>query len=154
MDNIHPVGSIYITINDTNPSTYFGGTWERLSGGFIYASTATSGTKGESGNGTGVNTGASSGNTGSTALTINQIPAHNHPLQFALNNGTKTTYHYCGVGYSNQTQIFYQDGVPAQSGEVPWGVGNRGGSQGHTHSLNSHIHTIPYIAVYIWKRVS
>ena len=32
---IYPIGSIYISMNETDPSILFGGTWERISGRFL-----------------------------------------------------------------------------------------------------------------------
>ena len=32
-----PIGYVYISVDSTNPSTYFGGTWQRLSKCFLYA---------------------------------------------------------------------------------------------------------------------
>ena len=37
IDDIYPVGSIYMNVNATSPSTLFGGTWERINGGFLVA---------------------------------------------------------------------------------------------------------------------
>lgn len=75
---IYPVGSIYLSWNSTNPSTYFGGTWTQLKGGFLYGFVESPGT----GNGTGTST-------NSHTLTINQIPSHNH-FNFSNTDGFAT----------------------------------------------------------------
>lgn len=82
---IYPVGSIYISINDTNPGTLFGGTWSRISDGFLFCGATGSG-KGTQGNlqGSAKSGGPSTNTSGSTTLTIDQIPAHRHTSQNIL----------------------------------------------------------------------
>jgi hypothetical protein len=50
LDKIHPVGSIYISTNNTSPQSLFGGTWERIKDRFLIAagSTYSAGTTGGS----------------------------------------------------------------------------------------------------------
>lgn len=74
-DEIYPVGSIYMSVNSTDPSTLFGGTWERITGSFLLAATD-NGSSGAS---------QAAGNTGGAAtvtLTAAQsgVPAHAHGL--------------------------------------------------------------------------
>lgn len=38
LDKIYPVGSIYMTMDSSNPSTLFGGTWERIDNKFLLGS--------------------------------------------------------------------------------------------------------------------
>jgi len=141
-ENIFPIGYIYISVLPTNPSVFFGGTWERLSGAYLYATAATSGEKGAV-VGTGKTTGAASGNTGSTTLTVDQIPSHSHTASLGL--GWRT-----GGGDSVAR-------VTANNGDWngwPLTINNTGGGQGHTHTLNNHTHPIANIEVYVWKRVA
>jgi hypothetical protein len=35
VDNLYPVGSIYLSVNDTDPGTFIGGTWEQIGSGRV-----------------------------------------------------------------------------------------------------------------------
>lgn len=70
LDIIYPVGSVYLSWNSTDPKNLFGGTWTRLSGGFLYRCVSSVGTS----NGTGTAT-------NSHTLTIGQIPSHGHKIR-------------------------------------------------------------------------
>ena len=71
LEIIYPIGSCYFSTNSTSPSEFIGGTWEQMTGGVL-------GLVGS----TGV---ASAGeNGGSTKISIDQLPSHDH-----LGNGKK-----------------------------------------------------------------
>lgn len=167
-NKIYPVGSIYMSVQPTNPKTLFGiGTWTQLKSGFIYATSNTSGVTGTSGNGTGTSTGAASGNTGSTALTEAQMPSHYHTVndhshaqRTIGNDGNINPWVSAGSGgsagvYTRQQVAWYNSGKAQVTtyGSAP-NTNSKGSGSGHTHTLNSHTHTVPYISVYIWKRDS
>ena len=65
--NFYPVGSIYLSVVNINPSTYFGGTWEAIEGVFLL----------------GCSSEYVAGTTGGEAkhtLTINEMPSHFHNM--------------------------------------------------------------------------
>ena len=65
LDNVYPVGSIYMSVNSTNPKNLFGGTWEQIQGRFLF----------------GMNSSYPAGSTGGEAthtLTVSEMPAHTH----------------------------------------------------------------------------
>lgn len=66
LDIIYPIGSIYMSVNSTNPNSLFGGTWERIKGRFLLGADDSTYKNG--------NTGGESSHT----LTESEIPAHNH----------------------------------------------------------------------------
>lgn len=156
--DLYPVGSIYLTVSDIYPGDYFGGTWVKVSGGFLYGSVNTAG---DVGNGTGTATNAATGNTGSTTLTVDQIPSHNHQERLYFHG-----YSGFSGGSSGNVYVFnWSSGnciVNQNSSNTSSYTSlcnqpdthNRGGGQGHTHSLNNHTHNIPYIGVWVWKRTA
>ena len=136
---IYPVGSIYISVNSTDPSLLFGGTWVQLEDRFLLGASSTY-LAGSTGGGT--TTGKASGNTGSTTLTVEQIPSHTHTATVNMLGGTGTVANLNTTGGSwNYSKSF---------------LNNTGGGKGHTHTLNNHTHTNmpPYLAVYMWERIS
>lgn len=121
--DIYPVGSIYISVNSTNPGTMFGGTWERIQDTFLLASGSTYG----------------AGTTGGEArhtLTINEMPSHSHNF----NDGRRYYTERAGGNeiLSPQTTSSYN---------FTRTTANTGGGQAHNNMP-------PYLAVYVWKRVS
>ena len=69
VDGIFPIGSIYMSVNETDPKDLFGGTWERIKDTFLLACGDT----------------YANGATGGEAthkLTIEEMPSHNHDVNF------------------------------------------------------------------------
>ena len=90
-NKIYPVGSIYMSINSTDPSELFGGEWEQIKDRFLLAC------------GTTYSNGATGGEATHT-LTTNEMPTHSHSIGkggalYLLNNSATAS------GYSNVTSI-------------------------------------------------
>ena len=171
IDQIYPVGSLYFSVNNTDPGTLFGGVWQRIEDTFLLCagSTYAAGTTGgaasvTSGGSSAANSGGPSTNTsGSTALTTNQIPSHSHEMPSWMWAVSKN-------GNTGNYQVPWQSGKTgnadtynaSKATQTQW-VTNTGSGNGHTHTLSSHTHTIahthtvaimpPYLAIYVWQRV-
>lgn len=65
IDYIYPIGSIYMSVNDVDPSILFGGTWERIKDKFLLCSGDTY-------------TLGSEGGEATHTLTISEMPSHTH----------------------------------------------------------------------------
>ena len=128
--DIYPVGSIYISVNNTNPGTMFGGTWERIQDRFLLASGSTYG----------------AGTTGGEAthtLTINEMPSHTHDIHATIGGGGRINGGYNAPGGSSTYNIPFT--ITNNSNYIV--NRNTGGGQAHNNMP-------PYLAVYVWKRVS
>jgi len=126
IDALYPVGSTYISMNSTMPAVMTTGrTWEAITGDYVLR-TITTGTAGAY---------ASAGDTGSTTLTVSQIPSHTH----ALNYGTGSAANGTGGAYN-----LYLQGGASETTEA------RGGGQGHTHTAGMPKN----VSVYMWKRTA
>lgn len=100
---------------------------------------ATGAWSGTSGSTTPGATGAATGNTGSTTLTVDQMPTHNHNNIYwagSIDRGLTL-----GTGGGTVPTML----ITAYEESLNWGTNirmpDRGGSQGHTHTLNSHTHS-------------
>ena len=147
IDQIYPVGSLYFSVNNTDPGTLFGGVWQRIEDTFLLCagSTYAAGTTG----------GAASVTSGGTALTVAQLPAHTHNGLYWLHpddpawtitlNGGTYGYHLNWDGTGGTTT-----GGGGRN-ESSTRVGNTGSGQAHTHTVST---MPPYLSVYVWKRTA
>lgn len=69
---LYPIGSIYMSIQDTNPSVFFGGTWERIAKGKTLV--------GVDENDTDFNTSSKTGGEKTHTLTVDELPKHTHNI--------------------------------------------------------------------------
>lgn len=132
---LHPVGSVYITYVNTNPGTLLGfGTWVALSDGYL-RNNATSGSGG-------------SLTSGSTALSVSQMPAHNHGGATATGFNVATKSVQVTTGSLNLATVpFYGGDTTALTHSHT--ISSQGGGQGHTHSIEP-----TYTRVYAWRRTA
>lgn len=145
LNKVYPVGAVYISVNDIDPSTLFGGTWERISDGKFLRASGSSNATGSTG---GSNSHTHS--TGNHTLTINEMPSHSHEQ--------------AGVTYIYATEGTYRSKVQSDNSgrqNINNNVNNKsrtlntGGGQAHNHGNTESSNNIPeYIAVSMWKRTA
>lgn len=71
---LYPIGTIYMSIQDTNPSVFFGGTWERIAKGKTLV--------GVDENDTDFNVSSKTGGEKKHKLTVEELPSHTHDVPF------------------------------------------------------------------------
>ena len=154
---IYPVGSIYMSVKNTNPSTYFGGTWVAWGTGRVPV--------GVNANDTNFATVEKTGGASTVTLTTAQIPSHTHAkgtLATASAGGhthdlknQKTSWETSG---GNRVLIDATSGYSAVSNKTTTSAGSHShtisGSTAATGSGSAHNNLQPYITCYMWKRTA
>lgn len=123
IDTIYPVGSIYITLNQTSPSKLFPGTyWKQIKNRFLLSASSTY-------------SALSVGGEATHTLTKNEIPAHQHSIWYPNEGGEQSA----AIGYpeAGSKNTWYVEASKTSSA---------GGGQAHNNMP-------PYLAVYMWERV-
>ena len=138
---VYPVGSIYMSVNDTDPSLLFHGTWERIKDRFLLASGDT----------------YSAGSTGGEAqhtLTVGEMPNHSHGVSVRVQGhdgwDSYTSLHYGVMFQKGQDATGYHGpNYTAHSAVVTADANtySSGGSKPHNNMP-------PYMSVYMWKRIA
>lgn len=144
--DMYPVGSIYMSTLDTNPATYWGGSWVRWGSGKVPV---------------GVDTGDSSFNTVEKTggekehiLGTDEVPKHNHKqtvgndntvmyakhYDHATNSVVETTMRTVSSGWPTPTT------APGRFDYTDWAE-TRAPANGHNNLQ-------PYITCYMWKRTA
>ena len=105
---IYPVGSIYLSVNNVNPGSLFGGTWEQIKDRFLLAS------------GDNYEAGVTGGEV-THELTVDEMPSHNHNVMFYWSN----------IYYPQLVKIFAAENC--QSYGYGQNTENTGGNQPHNN---------------------
>ena len=145
-----PVGSVYLSINKTNPQSLFGGTWQLVgSGKYLMGYDPNNAWFDRPGNDRGTNATPGNWDTAAHVLTINEIPSHNHRHRQWLMNGPGPGGNHYGFDYRGGYGNPIDTDSYSDSGEVRYGNFPTGGGQGH-----SHFHVSPYYIVCVWLRTA
>ena len=133
LDLVYPVGSIYMSVNSVNPSTIFGGTWERWGEGRVPVGVYEPDSD--------FSEAGLIGGEKTHKLTTGEMPSHKH----SLNNDGGNIGYYDGSNGSYR----YSTGWNPQSTRTDISIssGSTGGSQAHNNLQ-------PYITCYMWKRTA
>ena len=147
--DIYPIGSIYMSTNSISPASLFGGTWEQIIGKFLLGADSTY-------------TAGSTGGEATHTLTINEMPSHYHQENIPLSSNTirpvGSTSKSDNSNYVETTSVtsggtkYISNSLSYSSASTstpvyPAITSKTGGDESHNNMP-------PYLAVYIWKRVS
>lgn len=154
---IYPVGSIYMSVKNTNPSAYFGGTWVAWGTGRVPV--------GVNANDADFATVEMTGGTSTVTLTTAQMPSHTHAKGTLATASTGSHTHDLknqktawGTTGGNRVLIDAFSGYTAVSNKATTSAG------AHTHTISgstaavgsgsAHNNLQPYITCYMWKRTA
>lgn len=134
----YPVGSIYLSVNDTNPATLFGGTWERISQGrfLLGAGANVANTTDYWGAYPAGKENFPAGEMGGEVehtLTVAEMPSHTHSERLEWSNAA-------GWGVTG-------------TGSVTNAVVDQGSVTGATGGGKPHNNLPPYLVCYMWARI-
>lgn len=144
---VYPVGSIYMSINATNPSTLFGGQWEQLKDKFLL------GCGDIYQNGT-------TGGEASHVLTTSEMPSHNHSASTNSTGGHRHTFKGWWTTKGDGSTTYACVARTQQNDPVEYGSFATAGEHSHTVTVNNtgggvaHNNMPPYLSIYMWKRIS
>ena len=97
VEDLWPVGSIYMSLDPTDPATRFGGVWERIENAFLLAASS-------------AHPVGETGGEAEVTLTQAQMPKHSHAIRrMEIGSGVTDTYilarPYESSGDSSQTSV-------------------------------------------------
>lgn len=122
-----PIGYVYLSVNNANPGTYFGGTWEPIKDRFLLLAGDT----------------YKAGSTGGEAthkLTVEEMPSHKHNIS---SNWGRDIGTYAWGSIINQ----YTTGYVFSPDSPDNYMSSTGGDKAHNNMP-------PYLVIYGWKKVS
>lgn len=128
VENMYPIGSIYMSVNSVNPKELFGGEWVAWGSGRVPVGIDTTQTE--------FATAEKTGGEKTHKLTIEETPKHRHSIDDPYYRFSEGTYGLPGQVYKGervQDNTSYTDNV--------------GGDKPHNNLQ-------PYITCYMWKRIS
>ena len=180
VNKMFPVGSVYITVTNTNPSTFLGGTWSQIAQGRTLIGVGTLGDD--------TYAAGATGGTARVTLTTAEMPAHNHGGNTGINSvghthsgttasdgaHTHTVTTRAGVindqisrvngsvssGDTESTSVYADPSTMTSAGSHSHAFTTGGQSANHTHAISSqgdgvaHENRMPYLAVYFWQRTA
>ena len=125
IDLIYPIGSIYMTVSDTNPfETIKFGVWEKIENRFLLASSN-------------IHMNGETGGEENHTLTINEMPKHSDKMKY-------DSVGWTAIKQSSGTNGILEYNKSSYDGQY---------STEEVGNGNAHNNMPPYLAVNMWKRI-
>ena len=126
IDLIYPIGSIYMTVSDTNPFEKIKfGVWEKIENRFLLASSN-------------IHMNGETGGEENHTLTINEIPKHSHKMKY-------DSIGWTAIRQSSGTNGILEYNKSSYDGQY---------STEEVGNGNAHNNMPPYLVVNMWKRIA
>lgn len=126
IDLIYPIGSIYMTVSDTNPfETIKFGVWEKIENRFLLASSN-------------IHMNGETGGEENHTLSINEMPKHSHKMKY-------DSIGWTALRQSSGTNGILENNTSSYDGQY---------STEEVGNGNAHNNMPPYLVVNMWKRIA